>query len=317
MLLAFAILAPRSQAAGQGISTQQSPEAHPRPSPTPMPLPPSLKIPAYPPGSPTFHDGETLYYEGTWMGVPAASARVIVSHDKAHPESWRGEMWITSSPIVDLIYRMRDYIREDFWRDSYRPENIYIEQHENKRFDVWHTTFDQRDHLVVAIKRSRMGKITIRKFSGGDPLGPFSGAMMALSQPLKPGDDLTFDVFSGGNRYVFAFNVIDRERITTRLGTFDTLKIEPSVIWLSQGSFRSQARETTIWVTDDSRHLPVQLAADVYFGYIYCELVKVEKSANEFAASGSSESSSHAGASTNDAPSDPDATPAAPVPAAP
>jgi hypothetical protein len=253
-----------------------------------MPLPPSMKIPEYPPGPPTFHDGETLYYEGTWMGAPAASARVIVSHNKTHPEWWRGEMWITSSPIVDLVYRMRDYFREDFWRDTYRPDDIYIEQHENKRFDTWHTIFDQSDHLVVATKRSRKGKITIRQFSGGDPLGPFSGAMMALSQPLKPGDDLTFDVFSGGNRYIFAFNVIDRERITTALGTFDTLKIEPSVIWLSEGSFRSQARETTIWVTDDGRHLPVRLAADVFFGNIYCDLVKIEAKGATDASGGTS-----------------------------
>lgn len=250
--------------------------AHPKPSPTPLPLPANLKIPSYPPGPPTFHDGETLFYDATWLGAPAASARVIVSRNRLHPEWWRGEMWITSSSIVDLVYRMRDYFREDFARDSYRPDNIYIQQHEKKRFDEWHTTFDHQDSLVTAIKRNRDGKTTERLFSGGDPLGPFSGAMMALSQPLKTGDDLTFDVFSGGNRYVFAFNVVGRERITTALGTFDTLKIEPSVLWLSQGNFRSQARETIIWVTDDGRHLPVRLAADVYFGYIYVDLVKIE-----------------------------------------
>ncbi|MGH8335327.1 MAG: DUF3108 domain-containing protein, partial [Gammaproteobacteria bacterium] len=207
----------------------------PKASPTPMPLPENLKIPSYPPGPPTFHDGETLFYNATWMGAPAASARVIVSRNRAHPEWWRGEMWVKSTAIVDLAYRMRDYFREDFRRDSYQPDNIYIQQHENKRFDEWHTTFDHQDRLITAIKRNRRGEITERLFSGGNPLGPFSGAMMALSQPLKPGDDLTFDVFSGGNRYVFAFNVIDRERITTELGTFNTLKIEPSVIWLSQG----------------------------------------------------------------------------------
>ncbi|HUN60035.1 MAG TPA: DUF3108 domain-containing protein [Candidatus Binataceae bacterium] len=284
---------------------------HPKASPTPMPLPDSLKIPTYPPGPPTFHDGETLFYNATWLGAPAASARVIVSHNRSHPEWWRGEMWITSSPIVDLVYRMRDYFREDFSRDSYQPDNIYIQQHEKKRFDEWHTTFDHQDRLITAIKRNRRGEITERLFSGGDPLGPFSGAMMALSQPLKPGDDLTFDVFSGGNRYVFAFNVIDRERITTPLGTFNTLKIEPSVIWLSQGNFRSQARETTIWVTDDGRHLPVQMAADVYFGYIYVELVKVEAKGSKTA--GASQSVDPDGDAGNDAnPSD--ATPVAPSP---
>ncbi|HTT76439.1 MAG TPA: DUF3108 domain-containing protein [Candidatus Binataceae bacterium] len=259
--------------------------AHPQPSPTPLPLPQNLKIPSYPPGPPTFHDGETLFYQGTWLGVPAASARVLVGRDRTHPGLWRGQMWITSSAIVDLIYRMRDYIREDFWRNSYQPNNIFIQQHENKRLDDWHTTFDHQDHLVTAIKRNRRGQTTERLFSGGNPLGPFSGAMMALSQPLKPGDNLTFDVFSGGNRYVFAFKVIDRERITTELGTFDTLKIEPSVLWLSQGNFRNEARDTTIWVTDDGRHLPVRIAADVFFGYIYADLVKVEDKGSETAAS--------------------------------
>jgi hypothetical protein len=276
-LAVFSVVAvTASSAQPQGSDSAVPRRPHPRPSPTPLPLPSSLKIPSYPPGPPAFHDGETLFYNATWLGAPAASARVLVSRNRAHPEWSRAEMWITSSAIVDLMYRMRDYFREDFQRDSYQPDNIYIQQHEKKRFDEWHTTFDHQDHLVTAIKRNRRGETTERQFSGGDPLGPFSGAMMALSQPLKPGDDLTFDVFSGGNRYVFAFNVIGRERITTALGTFNTLKIEPSVIWLSQGSFRSQAQETTIWVTDNRRHLPVRIAATVFFGYIYVDLVKIE-----------------------------------------
>ena len=288
--------------------------AHPKPSPTPLPLPANLKIPSYPPGPPTFHDGETLFYDATWLGAPAASARVVVNRNRRHPEWWRGEMWITSSSIVDLVYRMRDYFREDFARDSFRPDNIYIQQHEKKRLDEWHTTFDHPDSLVTAIKRNREGKMTERLFSGGDPLGPFSGAMMALSQPLKAGDDLTFDVFSGGNRYVFAFNVVGRERITTALGTFDTLKIEPSVLWLSQGNFRSQARETIIWVTDDGRHLPVRLAADVYFGYIYVDLVKIEAKGSK--TSGAPEETSKPGAS-NDDPNSPGSPPAAADPVSP
>lgn len=150
-----------------------------------------------------------------------------------------------------------------------------IVQHEKERLDQWRVTFDQSDRMVTAIKTSRHGKVTTRRFSGGDPLGPFSGVMMALSQPLKPGDSPTFDVFSGGNRYVFMFKVLARERITTALGTFDTVKIEPWVLWLSEGSFRSQSRETTIWVTDDARHLPVRISSAVFFGNVYADLIEV------------------------------------------
>ena len=107
---------------------------------------------------------------------------------------------------------------------------------------------------------------------------------MALSQPLKPGDSTTLDVFSGGNRYVFTFKVLGRERITTALGTFDTLKIEPWVVWLSEGSFRSQSRETLVWVTDDGRHLPVRISSEVFFGTVYADLIEVSKAPEKSAA---------------------------------
>jgi len=263
----------------------QSEPSHPRgkgrlrsrvlPTPAPLPLPDNLNIPVYKPGPNPFRDGETLIYRASWLGVPAADARIVIGQSKTHPEWWTGVMWLNTSEEVDLVYPMRDVFKENFDRTSLRPNDITIVQHEKQRLDQWHVTFDRADHLVTAIKINRHGKVTTRRFSGGDPLGPFSGVMMALSQPLKPGDSVTTDVFSGGNRYVFMFKVIDRERVTTGLGTFDTVKIEPWVLWLSEGSFRSQSRETTIWVTDDARHLPVRISSSVFFGDVYADLIQV------------------------------------------
>jgi uncharacterized protein DUF3108 len=254
-----------------------APSAKPRPhrAQDPIPLPADLPIPRYRPGAPPFADGETLVYDASWIGIPAAEARITLAYNRAHPELWTGQMWITSNKAVDLLYRMRDYFRENFHRESFQPDDIYILQHEKKRRDEWRVAFDHGAHLVTSVKRNAHGRIWTRRFSGGDPWGPFSGAMMALSQPLRAGQSYTFDVFSGGNRYVFAFTVVRRERITTALGTFDTLRIEPSVLWLSEGSFRSQARETTLWVTNDARHLPVRIACAVFIGEVVADLVKV------------------------------------------
>lgn len=243
--------------------------------PKPIALPDNLAIPDYRPGPNPFRAGETLVYAASWMDVPAGNARITFLRNRRHPELWSGLMWLDTSRVVDLVYRMRDYFREDFAIGTLRPDNIQIFQHENRRVYHWHVTFDYPAHMVTAVKTGRRGGATIRRFTGGDPLGPFSGAIMALSQRLKPGDDLKFDIFSGGNRYVFGFNVTGRERITTALGTFETVRIEPSVIWLSEGSFRSEARQTTIWVTDDARHLPVRIAAAVFFGDVYADLVSV------------------------------------------
>jgi hypothetical protein len=264
-----------ASAGSTSASAQAKRRSRPVPTATPVALPPDVRIPRYLPGPLPFRDGETLVYETGWAGIPAAEARVSLVQNKEHPQWWTAQMWITSSRAVDVVYRMRDYIREDFGRDSLHPNGIYILQHEKKRRDEWRVRFNRDAHLVTAIRKNSRGRTWTRCFTGGDPWGPFSGAMMALSQPLKVGRFYTFDVFSGGNRYVLAFTVLKRERITTRLGTFDTLRIEPTVVWLSNGSFRNQARQTTLWVTDDERHLPVRIDAAVFIGNIRADLVEI------------------------------------------
>lgn len=276
LLLAMALL---TSAAAPPNSSTDSSRPHPRRThvtrpPDPLPLPANLRIPHYRLGDVPFSDGETLIYQASWMGIPAAQARIAVTHNRKDRQLWMGQMWITSSKVVDLIYRMRDYIREDFRRAPLEPERMYIVQHEKTRHDVWNVTFDHDAHLVTSSERDTRGRVKTKHFSGGAPWGPFSGAMMALSQPLAVGDHLVFDVFSGGNRYVFAFDVKARERITTPLGTFDTLRIEPSVLWLSHGEFRRQASASTIWVTAH-QHLPVRMESQVFIGFVRADLIQM------------------------------------------
>ncbi len=269
--------APESRGATTLQRSGKASRLHPKRTPGPIQLPAVLKIPKYSQGPEPFNDGETLVYEASWEGIPAAEARIALAKNRANQEWWTGQMWINTSKVVDPLYRMRDYFREDFRRDSWQPDKIYILQHEKTRQDTWRASFDRPRKLVTALKTNKEGRTWVRKFSGGDPWGPFSGGMMALSQPLKPGENYVFDIFSGGNRYVFGFKVLARESITTGLGTFDTLKIEPSVVWLSQGDFRQDATETLIWVTNDAKHLPVRIESAAYIGLVRADLTQVVK----------------------------------------
>jgi len=252
----------------------QARRPRPRPAPTPIALPLDVKVPAYSQGKAPFNDGEVLVYSASWEGIPAAEARIALTHNRPHPQWWTGQMWIDTSKVVDPLYRMRDYFREDFGFASLLPNQIFISQHEKSRQDIWRATFNYPQRLVTTTKTNKAGRTWIRQFRGA-PWGPFSGAMMALSQPLAAGQNYTFDVFSGGNRYVFGFKVLAREPLTTVLGSFKTIKIEPSVIWLSQGDFRKDASETLIWVTDDPRHLPVRIESAVYIGTVRADLTQI------------------------------------------
>jgi len=281
------LIAVAVSAAGQSLSSAgsiadssaQKPigprKPHAKRTPAPVALPSDLAIPRYVCGVEPFQSGETLVYEASWEGLAVAEARVALTRNHSDPSRWMGQMWVTTSPAADLLYRMRDYFREDFDYTTWRPARLYILQHEKSRLDIWRATFDDQAHLVTATKTNRAGRTWIRRFSGGEPWGPFSGAMMALSQPLTPGKTYAVDVFSGGNRYVFAFAVLQRESLTTELGTFSALRIEPSAVWMSENSFRDQATSMTVWVTDDQRHLPLRIESAVFFGAVRADLKQI------------------------------------------
>src|SRR5262249_37657917 len=104
-------------------------------TPKPVALPTNLKIPRYAQGPEPFQDGEVLTFEASWEGIPAANARVVLTHKRRDPTQWKGEMWLNTSKVADVFYRMRDYFHEDFAYATWQPDRIDILQHEKSRLD--------------------------------------------------------------------------------------------------------------------------------------------------------------------------------------
>ncbi|HTR60402.1 MAG TPA: DUF3108 domain-containing protein [Candidatus Binataceae bacterium] len=240
-----------------------------------MALPPDVKVPSYTPASFPFHDGERLVYEASWIGIPAARGWFELHRNKKDPAIWNVEAWIETNKVVDLVYRMRDYMLERVSVGSLRARDIYQVQHENQRANEYTITFDERSNKVVSTKKNHKGAET-REFIANDPFGPISGAMMALSQQLAPGDHLLFDVFSGTNRYVFSFDVDGKDKVQVPVGTFEALKVSPGVVYLSNGKLRSQARGMTIWISADRLHLPLRMEAATFIGTVRADLVQID-----------------------------------------
>ena len=277
-----------------------------------LPAEVKAKVPVYNPQMVPFHDGEELTYQASWLGIPAAEARVRFrkkikdpsrqnqtqndpaqkdrsrgdprrsnpqttdSQDSDLPrERWIAEVWVQTTPYADMFYKMRDYVRESVAEDTLHTGNIHVDQHENSRLYSYDVAMDRPAQMVTVTSNSKHGTQT-RQFIASDPFGPLSGAMMALSQDLTPGHTYAFDVFSGSQRYVFSFDVQERERIHTALGDFDAFKIVPDVWYVSDGKLRSQAHGTMLWVSADKRHLPLRIQSQAFIGSVYADLIKVD-----------------------------------------
>jgi Protein of unknown function (DUF3108) len=318
-LFGLAIVAPIT---GRAASDSAPDPSNPRPhkhrhhataTPTPMALPPEVKakVPVYNPVAAPFHDGEELTYQASWLGIPAAEARVLfrkkikdpsrknlqknsAQNDPAQRDSaqkdqsrddptrsdlprerWIAEVWVQTTPYADMFYKMRDYVRESVAEDTLHTGNIHIDQHENSRLYSYDVAMDRPAQMVTVTANSKHGT-QVKQFIASDPFGPLSGAMMALSQDLTPGHTYAFDVFGGSQRYVFSFDVQERERIHTVLGDFDAFKIVPDVWYVSDGKLRRQAHGTVLWVSADKRHLPLRIQSEAFIGSVYADLIKVD-----------------------------------------
>ena len=273
-----------SGAADSGPSAEPAPAPKhkhrhlPTPAPTPVALPPEIqaKVPAYKPGPIPFHDGEQLVYQASWVGIPAAQARLeFHQQQKKDQQRWLGEIWIETNPFADLFYKMRDYMKESMAADTLHSSGVYLVQHEKSRLNYYDVTIDRRAQLVTMTKKNHKGTQS-KEFIASDPWGPISGAMMALTQNFAPGKTYAFDVFSGSQRYVFAFVVDKRETIHLDLGDFDAWKVVPDVWYVSDGSIRTEARNTVLWISADERHLPLRIQAQAYIGYVRADLIKID-----------------------------------------
>lgn len=258
-------------------TSRVKPHKTPKPAPTPSALPDDVKakVPAYKPGPSPFHDGEQLIFQASWIGIPAAQARVEFHRRRKESSQWLAEAWVETNSVTDVFYKMRDYMREKIAIDTLHSDEVYLIQHENTRLNYYTVSFNRPAQMVTVEKKNHKGAHST-EFIASDPWGPLSASMMALTLDFQAGKTFAFDVFSGSQRYVFSFDVQKRERIRTPLGDFDAWRVVPDVLYLSDGKLRSQARGTVLWISADRHHLPLRIEAQAFIGYVRADLIKID-----------------------------------------
>ncbi len=96
----------------------------------------------------------------------------------------------------------------------------------------------------------------------------------------KPGDKIPFTMFLDKQVYNLYIKYIGKERITTRMGTFNAIKISPLLI---EGTIFKDGNKMTIWLSDDDNHLPVRVESPILIGNIKIDLMEYENLRNPFA----------------------------------
>jgi hypothetical protein len=100
---------------------------------------------------------------------------------------------------------------------------------------------------------------------------PISAFFLLRSLPLEPGTKLGLIALNGIALYRCEVRVTGRERLYTRLGAVDTLRIEGEARLIFDDGKEvagKPPRRFVLWLSDDARRLPVQASGDTTLGRV-------------------------------------------------
>ncbi len=184
-----------------------------------------------------------------------------------------GEASVRTNKVVDVFYKLRAYLRDDFSPQSLASDEVYIHHNENGRVTDYTDTFDRADGIVKTIRRKH-DQTEVKRFLASHPLGPIGASLLAISQPIKVGESMTLDVFAATERYVVQFRVAGRDLIHLGPDDINAFRVIPTILYVSNPKNHYKVRQAVIWISADERHVPLRIEADTFVGRIYIDLVK-------------------------------------------
>lgn len=222
----------------------------------------------------SFSIPEKLQYDLTWEGIKTGEAELEVrqSGDEIQLISKAN-----SSALASLFYRVEDLVIST------------IKKGENKGYYGGFIGVPHDYRIIIREGRQQLDKEFIMNHSAKkvtyinylakekkefgineSTLDPLSSFYYARTLPLEVGKSVFIDVFDSKKLYKAEIQVLKREVIETSLGTFKTLLIKPIV--RSEGIFFRKG-DILIWLTNDSRRIPVMLKTKVGIGTVKAILV--------------------------------------------
>jgi hypothetical protein len=266
VMLAVAVAQPEAHAPSQSKSpSRKKPTAAPASKPAPAP---KVERPV------PFKAGETLAYDISWSTfMTAATATVRVEEKRPSYNSLAYYIVAEGQPnaLVAALYKL--YYKADTLLDAYTllPQRGSLYSREAGRQHLRATRFLQDTHTAQYEVQSGPSLTTDSRQdlqvppATQDALSAVYALRAAVGEggDLKPGGSIIMPVSLNGTTYRVRVVTGNKEPVTCGLGTLTAWKLMPSLLD-QQGE--PEAQNMAVWISDDSRHLPLLMQADFAVG---------------------------------------------------
>jgi hypothetical protein len=218
-----------------------------------------------------FTVGEELVYEINFGIISAGEARMRI------PE-------IVSLHARDCFHIISEVKTSDFFSAFFKVDDRVESFMDVFGLFPWRYEKHIREGKYKADRSAVFDPLKARAYSGKDTIKTPAYSQDVLSiiyylrtLDLEPGRPISIDNYEDKKFFPLTVQIKKKEKIKVPAGKFDCFLIEPG---LRAGSFIEQKGKMWIWLSTDSRRIPVKIKSKLSFGSIVMELKKTTSPIN-------------------------------------
>jgi hypothetical protein len=227
-----------------------------------------------PPGIQAFRPGETLTYDISWSNILTAGTATMKVEAERLPDGREALKFVVTgrtTGLVNKFYPVNDTVQSVF--DPLIMQSLSYELRESfgkkKRLRVM--SFDPSTKTVV----SKLNEDPPETLSTPDQVQDALSSFYYLRtiKDFLIGKTHIFDVIDSGKNWSVEIYSLGREKVVTPAGEFAAIKIKTRPTY--KGVFMNKG-EVFIWLTDDSRKIPVLMKSTLAVGSFVFTLTDVK-----------------------------------------
>jgi len=217
----------------------------------------------------SFREGEkltfTVFYNMGFIWINAGEANFTTELENSNGKK---VFHITgdgkTNKSYEWVYKVDDRYETYIEADNMLPVKFVRDVHEGNISIYNHVTFDQSAGKAYSTKGSYSVPHCIQ-----DVLSTIYYARNINYSQYKPGDKIPFSMFLDDQVYSLYIRYMGKEKVKTKYGTFNAIKIVPLLI---KGTIFKGGEKMEVWVSDDENHLPLRVNSPILVGSIKVDL---------------------------------------------
>ncbi|HST07467.1 MAG TPA: DUF3108 domain-containing protein [Gemmatimonadaceae bacterium] len=205
-----------------------------------------------------FGPGERMEYEVRFGALRVGNAHMeVVALDNIRGrQAWHTAFWVQGG---NFLYRVNDVYES--WMDAETLSSLRFVQELEEGGKDTERRFEIYPERAIFIQTSK--KPAKEEKSVSQPLDDGSFLYFLRTIPLEVGKTYSFDRYFRPDRNPVQIKVLRREKVKVPAGTFDAIVVQPVI--KTKGIF-SENGHAEVWLSDDERHIMLQLKSALKFG---------------------------------------------------